>query len=275
MPTPTFAVATLFDSGLAAITNAVTSRLPIDIHSFELGGAAAVDVPSDTNSGLPVTIYTGDTSRVLVEQENGLATFNIILDETIGDFFVGNLALKITDPVTEQTVPLAVIMFPETIVKIASEANGGAVGETGNYYLVKLVVKLSTLQAIATVTLSNTVYASLPTVDSIQALADPITTPYPHQLLLQTPEVGNPALIARRAGDGLWWGFPFSWSAESYNFGVLSGGYQGDAYLDGGEEPIFGGYFHTTADEFDEEISGGTAWANSSNANLINGGSWS
>lgn len=271
----TAAVATMLAPGLTAITNAITSGLPIEISKFELGGLAAVAVPSDTTTAMPEAIYTGDPSRVLLEQENGLATFNIILDEAIGDFFVGNLALKIIDPVLGTEVPLCVVMFPSTVIKMASEENGGATGETGNYYLVKLVLKLSTMQSLATVTLSPTSFATLPSVDSINSLADPSATNYPHQLLLKAPETGAPALLARRAGDNLWWGFSLSWPAGAHDFGVISGGYQGDAYQDDGVEVLFGGYFHLTDSDVVEEINGGTNWSGGTNINLISGGFWS
>lgn len=271
----TSAVATLLAPGLTAITNAVTSGVPLEISKFELGGLAAVDVPPDSTTALPTAIYTGDPSRVLLEQENGLATFNIILDETMGDFFVGNLGLKVIDPVSGLEVLLAVVMFPDTITKIAAEQYGGATGETGNYYLVKLVIKLSTLQSVATVTLSPTSFATLPSVADVKSLADPSATSYPHQILLKSPETGAPSLIARRTGDNLWWGFGLSWPAESHDFGIISGGYQGDSYVNDGVEVVFGGMFHLDPNSASEEIAGGSNWIGGTNINLLSGGSWS
>ncbi len=271
----TAAVATLLAPGLTAMTNAITSGLPIEISKFELGGLAAAEVPSDATSALPSVIFTGDPSRVLLEQENGLATLNVILDEAIGDFFIGNLALKIIDPISGLEVPLAIIMFPTTVIKMAAEEHGGATGETGNYYLVKLVIKLSTMQSMATVTLSSTSYATLPSVDNVASLADPNATSYPHQLLLKAPETGAPALLARRTGDSVWWGFSLSWPADAHDFGIISGGYQGDAYINDGAEVLFGGYFHLDPNDVTEEITGGTNWVGGTNINLISGGSWS
>lgn len=275
MTTPTHAVAVLVNAGLTALTNSLTSGEPLAISKFELGELAAAEVPSNTTSAIPAAKYTGDSSKVLLEQENGLAVFNIVLDETIGDFFVGNVALKVIDPVTGLEVVLAVVMFPETVYKMASAAYGGGSAENGNYYLVKIVIKLSTLTSIATISVVNTTFSVLPSVSDIRSLADPSLTSYPHQLMLKAPETGAPALLARRQGDNLWWGFSLSWPVDAYNFGVISGGYQGDWYGAESLNVIFGGFFHMSDDQFPGVISGGVNWVGGSNTNVLNGGSWS
>jgi hypothetical protein len=271
----TTAIATLLPGGLEAITNAITSGNEITISKWELGAAANEVVPSGTTSAIPNAIYTGNASRVLLEQENGLAVFNIVLDDTIGDFYVGNLALKIIDPVLEDERLLAVVMFPETIYKTKNEALGGAPGETGRYYVVKLVIHLQTMAAVANITVGNTHFTAIPSVDNINSLVDPGASSYSHQILLQTPDTGAPSLLVARAGDNQWWGFAFSWPVDAHNFGVISGGYQGDWYAADNIEVVFGGFFHFDSSDFDEVIDGGSNWESGNNTNLVNGGTWS
>jgi hypothetical protein len=271
----TTAIATLLQGGLDAITNAVTSGNEIVISKWELGAAANEVVPSGATSAIPTAIYTGSSSRVLLEQENGLAVFNIVLDDTIGDFFIGNVALKIIDPVTDTERLLAVVMFPETIYKTKNEALGGAPGETGRHYVVKLVIQLQTQIGVASVTVGNTHFTAIPSVDNINNLVDPGASLYSHQILLQTPDTGAPALIAARAGDNQWWGFALSWPVDAHNFGVISGGYQGDWYAVDNVEVVFGGFFHLTSNDFDDIIEGGANWESGNNTNLVNGGTWS
>lgn len=270
----TNATVTMMPLGLRAVTNAITSGEPVQIESWELGAQANGTVPNNANSAIPTAIYVGSSSKVMVQAENGVAVLNIAIDETVGDFFVGNLALKIRDPITDEVVLLGVIMFPTTIYKTRKESSGGAVGERGNYYVVKLAIQLSTNQAVANITISNTSYTSIPSVDSINDLADPSTTTYPHQILQTAPETGAPALLGKRSGDNLWWGFSLSWPATSYLFGVVSGGYQGDWYGHSEIDVIFGGFFYMNDTDFVEIINGGTNWESGSIINAIDGGSW-
>jgi hypothetical protein len=269
------AVATLLAAGLQAMTNSFTSGLPITISKWELGGAAAEAVPPSTTSALPAVIYTGSASRVVLVEENGIAVFNIILDESVGDFFVGNVALKIIDPVDELEKLLAVIMFPEAVFKMRNELNGGAPGETGRYYVVKLTIHLATNTAVANITVGATNFTTIPSVDTIDKLVVPSASVNPHHIVLTAPETGAPALVAARQGDDIWWGFSFSWPVDSHYFGVISGGYQGDWYATNNVDVVFGGYFHLEEADYGEIIEGGTDWVSGNNTNLVNGGTWS
>lgn len=270
------AVVTLMTLGLRAVTNAITSGEPIEVISWELGSLAGGTVPANATSAIPNTIYTGSPSKVTVQAENGVAVLNIAVDETVGDFFVGNLALRLRDPVTLDEVLLGVVMFPTTIYKTKKESSGGAVGETGNNFVVKLAIQLSTSQAVATIALNNTVYTSIPSVDSIDDLADPSTTTYPHQIMQVSPETGAPSLLAKRSGDNMWWGFSLSWPVNSHMFGVVSGGYQGDWYGQAYTDVVFGGHFYMSATDYDPEpIFGGSNWESGSIIDAIDGGTWS
>lgn len=272
----TVASAVLLESGLRAITNSLTSGMPVSISRMELGSSANVEVPSNMTGAIPVALYNSTSNSIQIEQEHGVATFNIALGEEIGDFFIGNVVLFVVDPVSGLEEPFACLMFPEPVMKTASEANGGAVGETGNYLLVKLAIYLSTYQATATIELSPSVIASLPSIRSIDNLSEPALTAYPHQILLNTPETGRPSLLVGRGGDNQWWGFPISWAVSDYRFGTISGGYQGDAYIND-RDYFFCGYFHLTRPADAEIIIGGVNWQNGSGAgvNTLFGGTWS
>lgn len=268
------AVATLIPGGLLACTNALISGLPLVVSKWELGGSANVTVPSDTISAIPSALFTGDSSSVLLDQDNGLAVFNIAIDESIGDFLIGNLALYVIDPISTEEVLLAVVVFPIQEFKSRAESLGGATGATGNYFLAKLHINLSANSSIATLTVADTHYSVLPTVEDINHLVDPSVTTFPHQILLRAPETGAPALIVRRPGDNIWWGFPFSWPVQAYNFGVLSGGFQGDWYASDNVEVIFGGYFSMIDTDFDDTYNGGTDFEDDTNADIIDGGTF-
>lgn len=268
------AVAVLFQAGLTAITNAITLQAPVEVAKWELGQQANAEVSPSATSALPTAIYTGSPSSIITELENGVAVFNIIIDGSVGDFYVGNIALKVIDPASSAEVLLAIIMFPQEIFKMKSEAFGGAPGEVGRYYVAKLSISLATANAIANITVDNTDFSVIPSVDNLQRLAPPDATPYPHQIMLSSPETGAPSLLVKRPGDNLWWSFGLSWPVMAYNFGVISGGYQGDWYATDNIEVIFGGYFHFGDSDFDGSIIGGSNWSSPS-VNTINGGNWS
>lgn len=162
--------------GIQKAIEAGTNGPLININKFKIG--SNLIIPNDTMTDVSGLVYTGDATLMhyRIVDEN-TTDYIIILDETIGDFEIGNLGIYLDDGTL-----FSLTSYVQTMHKRRSVGNN-----LGNRRIFQVTIKYSNLATISNFTIQPLQLLSLPEVPTEFDLPDPSTAPFnTYQVKLHT-----------------------------------------------------------------------------------------
>lgn len=190
---------TITDAGVRAIIAAGSAGggPQINITGFQIGTLSAADgaTPDPTASAVSNWVYTGSVNQIFyaAEPNSNSCIFRIVLDETVGNFNIGQIALF-----TGSTMFSLSILFQQV-----PKWKQNLPSLQGNSLAFDLVLGISNAQSCINLTLLQSLDATLPEVQDETQLPDPGTTIYDTYLCDNNTTTGVPALASRRGTS--WW----------------------------------------------------------------------
>lgn len=164
----------------------------VNINSFKLGSDFGfISVPADTD--VHTLVYTGKSSQLFVSNEGDLYKFYITLDNTIGDFQVGNIGFYLP---TGELYILAVL--DSQTQKLMAGPNS-----PGNRKIFTVSLQIVNHQ-IADVTVSISQNILLPELLDQTSLSDALVSPYNLTILDNQTSVKIPTSGLAMRVDGDW-----------------------------------------------------------------------
>lgn len=180
-------------NGILSVFNAGANGPQINITNFQIGSdlitpdSSMPGVISSGSSGVPV--YTGVPSQLsyqIVDGNNVL--FKIVLDETIGDFNIGNIGLFLSDGTMFSITALSG-------VTLKYKTNYPTI--IGNQKTYNVITQLGSLSTAIDLTLITQDEAAIPVVATELVLPPPDLAPFPVYVVNEHTIYGLPALALR------------------------------------------------------------------------------
>lgn len=190
---------TITDAGVQAIiaAGAAGGGPQINITGFQIGALSAADgaTPDPTATSVGNLVYTGNVNQIFyaAEPNSNSCIFRIVLDETVGNFTIGQIALF-----TGTTMfSLSILYQP------LSKWKQNLPSLQGNSLAFDLILGISNAQSCINLTLLQSLDATLPEVQDETYLPTPGTSIYDTYLCDNNTTTGVPALASRRGTS--WW----------------------------------------------------------------------
>lgn len=182
------------DAGVQAAIAAGGSGPQISITGFQIGSLSAADgaVPDPTATTVDNWQYTGTATQIYyaAEPNSDSCIFRVLLDDTVGNFTVGQIGLMVGTTLFSKSV----LFQPQK----KWQSNLPAL--IGNTLPFDLILGISNAQSCINLSILQTLDATLPEVSDETFLPDPTTTLYDTYLCQNNTTTGVPALAARRTG---------------------------------------------------------------------------
>lgn len=141
----------------------------------------------------------------------------ITLTESVGDFKVGNVLLKLEDG-----TPFLMGTMDQQIPKVRTNPPFVPVGDR---IQINLVLKYSNVAGLIEVNVTDTVYLNPPTVSSLEDLPPAGESVYDLYIIRNDPRLARPTLAFRENSEAEWYGLPLTEELLSDSFGpVIDGG---------------------------------------------------
>jgi hypothetical protein len=176
-------------AGITAAINAGVNGPLINIDHFKVG--SALITPVDTMTNVTGEVYTGTSGQMTyrVVDEN-TTDYIIILDESVGDFQIGNLGLFLADGTM-----FTLSGYAQTMFKRKSAGN-----DLGNRRILQVTVKYSNLASISNFTIQLLQLLSLPEVPTEADLPNPTSPPF-NTYQVQFHTIARQTCLAYRYGN--------------------------------------------------------------------------
>jgi Phage tail-collar fibre protein/Glycine-rich domain/Collagen triple helix repeat (20 copies) len=183
-------------AGISAAINAGVNGPLINVDHFKIG--SSLIIPNDTMTNVTGEVYTGTSGQMTYRiVDSNTTDYIIILDESVGDFQIGNLGLYLADGTL-----FTLTGYSQTMFKRKSVGN-----DLGNRRILQVTVKYSNLATISNFTIQLLQLLSLPEVPTEADLPNPTAPPFnTYQVQFHT--------IARRACIAYRWGNAWQFSVE-------------------------------------------------------------
>ena len=206
---------TLLQTGItASIAGGVTGP-KIDITGFQIGSLSAADgaVADKTATGVDNWVYTDPTINNIYYAElpdSDACLFRVILDESVGNFTVGQICLMIG---ATTAYSKSVLYQPQKKWK------SNLPGLFGNNVSFDIVLAISDAQSCINLTMLTPLYASLPEVTDETLLPAATSSIYNSYLCRNHTRLGVPVIAVRRNGV---WSFTIARAVAGQGDGVLA-----------------------------------------------------
>lgn len=186
----------LTDAGISAIINAGTSGPAIDITGFRIGSRSVAEgaVPSKSDSDVDDFVYQGSATQIAYQilPDGRGCMFQIVLDEDIGDFTVGQIGLMVGSVMLSKTV----------LYRGENKWRSNLPGVMGNALVFNIILEISNVQSCINLTLMRSLYASLPEVNTESGLPPANTATYNTYLVRNHTKLGVSVIATVR--NGIW-----------------------------------------------------------------------
>lgn len=250
--------AILLNAGLAEIVSDIAGSSNVKLNRYRIGRASGVLVPTDPNvpNVYPLSDYDR-TDVVDFEYEGNIGLpgqgyiaatkisdnevrFVLVLNETVGDFEIGNVMLY------DDSGSGFIFGSLPTGITVQKYKTVGT--NPGNRVVINLTVAATNLAQINTLNILASCCECIPSVPTQVDLPLPGSTPYDVYIVQNHTEIMRPFIAFRHFETNTWHGLPFSQSVESLDFGVMDGGTVGDIYQKGAIVYNYGLYWQRIAD---------------------------
>lgn len=196
----TYAQIVIGGTGIGAAATAIVGPKP------DLQAAVQPVMVNGAVSDINVNFVTPNEFRYL-----------ITLDESVGDFDIGNILLKLEDGTP--------FLFGTLDNVIKKQKTNPPFVPVGNRLVINMTLKYANVAGLIEVNLTDTVYLNPPSVPTQEELPDPTNTPYDLFLVQNDTRLGRPTLAMRQGTEPLWYSVPFTEETFSGSFGpALDGG---------------------------------------------------
>ena len=204
---------TVLDAGITAAIAAGTTGPSINITGFTMGSTSAAQggVANSSDTGVDNLVYTGTASQIYYAllPDSDACLFRIVLDDTVGNFEVGQICLMIGSTAFSKSVLYQQQYKWKSVLP----------GIYGNTLTFDLVLAISDVQSCINLTLLQELYASLPEVSDETQLPNAATTIYNCYLVRNHTALGIPVTAVRRNG---YWSFAPHRAVAGQGEGVLA-----------------------------------------------------
>jgi hypothetical protein len=191
------AYSVITSAGVQAAIASGSAGPQITITGFQLGSLSAADgvTPDPTATGVIDWVYTGNVNQIYysAEPNSDSCLFRVVLDDSVGDFTVGNIGLMIGTTLFS----LSVLYQPQ------KKWQSNLPSLMGNSMAFDLVLGIANVQSCINLTVLQSLDATLPEVTDETALPDATTTIYNTYVLQNNTTTGVPSLAVRERGE--WW----------------------------------------------------------------------
>lgn len=247
--------------GLAFLRAALLSEAAITIASHHIGDSYGFFPDPNASEASGTVVYVGNASQTSnAFDSDGNVVFSISLDETVGDFTIGNIMVfaAYTNTVDASLVPLWQTSLPTTFEKLRT-----AGADAGNTVVIRTTVNIEDGSAITSVNVyaTNELYGIIPSVATEANLPTPGPSVNPQFVVQELGNTGAPGLAAIKTSTNQWYANGFFQRLDDHRLGWAFGGLFGDAYRIKSVSTIFGGFFETASGKFTSVIDGGANWA--------------
>jgi hypothetical protein len=214
------------NAGIAAAIAAGNEGPQININGFQIG--QDIITPDPTLTAVSTAVYIGSSSQIQYEiLNNNTVVYVITLDETVGDFTIGNIGLF-----TNTGTMFAISALPIAEPKLSTSSLG-----LGTRRIFNIIITLSQLATISEFVIEESQTGNLPEVANETLLPNANTSVYDTYLcdVLNFTGRGFPGLASRF--NGQWWfvqlgddalDMPYTEKEANARFGPLGGFYATD-----------------------------------------------
>lgn len=190
----------VLDAGIQAAIAAGTSGPSFNITGFQIGSLSAAQgaVASATATGVDNWVYTGTASQIYYAllPDSDACLFRIILDESVGNFQVGQICLMIGSTAFSKSI----------LYQQQNKWKSALPGLYGNSISFDIVLAISDAQACINLSMFQSLYAMLPEVADETLLPAASSTLYNTYLVRNHTALGVP--VVANARNSLWYFAP-------------------------------------------------------------------
>lgn len=182
-------------SGISEALTAGVDGPKIDISGFKLGSKSQAEgyVPSEDDTDIPSVVYTGTTDSILYTKiSDDTISWRIVVDQDIGDFYIGAVSLLMSDG-----SPFAIASLPVATYKFKSDPPA----TIGNRKIFDMALTISGQNVLINLSIVVANEASWPEVANESLLPLPTAAPYSGYIVDNHTVLGLPALAVRWEGD--------------------------------------------------------------------------
>lgn len=229
-------------------------------YGFKLGSGFAYTPTRDGNQPTGTVVYEGGPGLISSKMVSpNSARYTLTVPEGVGPFDFGSVVLYMN---AFDGTPRAFLeaSFPYAIPKVVADPNinnSNPFPKPGSRVVISFFHTWNpiTNESIVTVQLLPAAYSNIPKIDTDANLPPPAANPWEQVVIDNHSLTGSPALVAKRA-DGTYWGLPLEQNVMSPNFGVLTGGFAGDGYVNDQRGYVWGHKYTTPNNAYKGQVGG-------------------
>ena len=185
----------ILDAGVQAAIAAGTSGPAFNITGFQLGAPSAAQGATavSTATGVDSWVYTGDANQIYYAllPDSDACLFRIVLDESVGNFAVGQICLMIGNTAFSKSV----------LYQQQNKWQSNLPSVYGNSISFDLVLAISDAQSCINLTMMQSLYAMLPEVADETLLPAAGSTLYNTYIVRNHTELGIPTVAVARNSE--------------------------------------------------------------------------
>lgn len=191
-------------AGLAAAARAGQYGPKIEVTKVKIGSSIITSSINSNMTDVTNSVWEGGTDVIRYQVvSDTVVMFKITLDESVGNFDIGNIGLFLSDGTM-----FTITALPKVSYKQKTEGS-----TVGNRRIFNIPVILSGIAEITNLSILIADEANVPQVNTEQDLPDPISAPFSVYEVLYHTDFGCPVLAIRV--DSNWWYIPAQLSVGS------------------------------------------------------------
>ena len=185
----------ILKAGRSAAISAGTTGPVFDITGFRIGSTSAKEgaVADENDTDVDNLVYEGDSTDIYYAAipDQDACLFRIVLDETVGDFDIGQICLMLGNIAFSKSVMFSKIPKWKSVLP----------GRIGNSWSFDIILSLSVAQSCVNLSLLKSLYAILPEVADETELPAANASTYNCYLVRNHTKLGVPVTALRRNGS--------------------------------------------------------------------------
>lgn len=183
---------TITRSGTLAIFSAGSLGPKIEITGFRIGARSAAEgaIADRNDTDVDDFVYQGSAAQISYQvlAEGDACLFQIVLDENVGDFNVGQIGLMIGNTLFSKSV----------LYRGENKWRSALPGRLGNTITFNIILNIANVESCVNLTLLKSFYANLPQVETENDLPPAISSTYSTYIVRNHTKTGTMALASKR-----------------------------------------------------------------------------
>lgn len=179
-------------SGTQAILSAGTTGPKIDITGFRIGARSAAEgaIADENDTDVDDFVYAGDSTAISYQvlPDSGSCLFQIVLDENVGDFKVGQIGLMVGNTLFSKSV----------LYRNENKWKSELPTRFGNTITFNIILTIANVESCINLTILRALYASLPQVETENDLPSAASAAYSTYLVRNHTKTGTMTIASRR-----------------------------------------------------------------------------